>query len=146
MTFGTLGVDGFFILSGYLIVQSWLGDPELINFLRKRVLRIVPGYLVAVFLSTLAVGLLAPGVDQFLSWAWHTFLQQRRSSQLANDPSGVPRSSVCDGERRDVHHRIRVPMLPAGGAAGAVRFTPAADAGADGYRPSAVYASLRAAL
>jgi peptidoglycan/LPS O-acetylase OafA/YrhL len=48
MTFGTLGVDGFFILSGYLIVQSWLGDPELINFLRKRVLRIVPGYLVAV--------------------------------------------------------------------------------------------------
>jgi peptidoglycan/LPS O-acetylase OafA/YrhL len=65
MTFGTLGVDGFFILSGYLIVQSWLGDPELINFLRKRVLRIVPGYLVAVFLSTLAVGLLAPGVDQF---------------------------------------------------------------------------------
>ena len=65
MTFGTLGVDGFFILSGYLIVQSWLGDPELINFLRKRVLRIVPGYLVAVVLSTLAVGLLAPGVDHF---------------------------------------------------------------------------------
>src|ERR1700740_34366 len=54
MTFGTLGVDGCFILSGYLIVQSWLGDPELINFLRKRVLRIVPGYLVAVVLSTLA--------------------------------------------------------------------------------------------
>ncbi len=65
MTFGTVGVDGFFLLSGYLILQSWLGDPELVNFLRKRVLRIVPGYLVAVVFSTLAVGLLAPGVDHF---------------------------------------------------------------------------------
>src|SRR5271170_1260907 len=61
ITFGLLGVDGFFVLSGYLIVQSWLGDPEFLNFLRKRILRIVPGYLVAVVLSTLAVGLLAPG-------------------------------------------------------------------------------------
>ena len=65
MTFGTVGVDGFFLLSGYLIVQSWLANPELLNFLRKRVLRIVPGYLVAVVLSTLAVGLLAPGVSHF---------------------------------------------------------------------------------
>ncbi len=65
MTFGTLGVDGFFLLSGYLIIQSWQGDPELLNFLRKRALRILPGYFVAVALSTLAVGLLAPGVDHF---------------------------------------------------------------------------------
>jgi peptidoglycan/LPS O-acetylase OafA/YrhL len=65
VTFGLLGVDGFFVLSGYLIVQSWLGDPEFLNFLRKRVLRIVPGYLVAVVVSTVAVGLLAPGVPHF---------------------------------------------------------------------------------
>jgi peptidoglycan/LPS O-acetylase OafA/YrhL len=65
ITFGMLAVDGFFVLSGYLIVQSWLVTPELLDFLRKRVLRIVPGYLVAVALSTLAVGLLAPGVSHF---------------------------------------------------------------------------------
>ena len=53
------------MLSGYLIVQSWLGDPEFLNFLRKRFLRIVPGYLVAVVLSTLAVGLFAPGTAHF---------------------------------------------------------------------------------
>ena len=65
MTFGTFGVDGFFLLSGYLIVRSWLGDPELLNFLRKRALRILPGYLVAVVVSVVAVGTLAPGVSHF---------------------------------------------------------------------------------
>jgi peptidoglycan/LPS O-acetylase OafA/YrhL len=67
VTFGALGVDGFFVLSGYLIAASWLGDPKLFNFLCKRVLRIVPGYLVAVFLSTIAVGILAPGVERFFA-------------------------------------------------------------------------------
>lgn len=64
-TLGTVAVDGFFILSGYLIVQSWIKDPEFVNFLRKRFLRIVPGYAVACILSTVAVGLLAPGIPSF---------------------------------------------------------------------------------
>jgi peptidoglycan/LPS O-acetylase OafA/YrhL len=65
MTFGALAVDGFFLLSGFLIVQSWDRDPELLNYLRKRLLRIVPGYLVAVILSIVVVGLAAPAVNHF---------------------------------------------------------------------------------
>lgn len=65
ITFGAVGVDGFFLLSGFLIVQSWKNNPELLNFLHKRVLRIVPGYLVAVILSTLVVGLVAPATSNF---------------------------------------------------------------------------------
>jgi peptidoglycan/LPS O-acetylase OafA/YrhL len=65
-TFGGLGVEGFFLLSGYLILKSWISDPNLFSYLRKRVLRIVPGYLVAALLSTLFLGLLAPGVPHFL--------------------------------------------------------------------------------
>jgi peptidoglycan/LPS O-acetylase OafA/YrhL len=83
ITFGGLGVDGFFLLSGYLIVQSWLGDPELLNFLRKRVLRIVPGYLVAVALSTIAVGLLAPGTDHFF---WLLNVHFLKSVALLSSP------------------------------------------------------------
>jgi peptidoglycan/LPS O-acetylase OafA/YrhL len=87
LTFGTFGVDGFFLLSGYLIVQSWLGDPELLNFLRKRALRILPGYLVAVAVSTLAVGLLAPGVDHFFRGLDAHFL---KSIALLSSPATPP--------------------------------------------------------
>jgi peptidoglycan/LPS O-acetylase OafA/YrhL len=65
MSFGEVGVTGFFLLSGFLILQSWQNDSEFWNFIRKRALRIVPGYLVAAVLSTLVVGLLAPGVPNF---------------------------------------------------------------------------------
>ena len=65
MNFGDVGVAGFFLLSGFLIVKSWQQNSKLSNFLRNRLLRIVPGYLVAALLSTIAVGLLAPGIPRF---------------------------------------------------------------------------------
>ena len=51
-----LAVDGFFLLSGYLITQSWLREPDLTRFLWKRVLRIYPGFVVAILFSALIVG------------------------------------------------------------------------------------------
>ncbi len=65
MTFGAFGVHGFFLLSGFLITQSWARDPNLRSYLGKRMLRILPGYLVAVALSILVVGALAPAVPHF---------------------------------------------------------------------------------
>ncbi len=51
-----LGVDCFFILSGFLISASWQKDPRWRSFLQKRVLRIVPGFVVAYLVSVLVVG------------------------------------------------------------------------------------------
>ncbi len=65
LTFGLVGIHGFFLLSGYLIVRSWLGAPVLLDFLQKRLLRIVPGYAVAVALSVGIVGFVAPGMPRW---------------------------------------------------------------------------------
>ncbi len=64
-TLGVLAVDGFFLISGFLIVQSWQRNPNLLTFSQHRLRRIVPGYVVAALLSILVVGLLAPGADHF---------------------------------------------------------------------------------
>ena len=50
-TMGGIAVDGFFLLSGYLVVKSWVASSSAIDFVRKRLTRIYPGYLVALFVS-----------------------------------------------------------------------------------------------
>jgi peptidoglycan/LPS O-acetylase OafA/YrhL len=59
LSFGELAVDGFFLLSGYLIVQSWESQPQAWPFLKKRLLRIFPGFIVATLVCAFAVGPLA---------------------------------------------------------------------------------------
>jgi peptidoglycan/LPS O-acetylase OafA/YrhL len=56
LSFGELAVDGFFLLSGYLIVQSWDREPVPGRFLRKRMLRIYPGFIVASLVCIYLVG------------------------------------------------------------------------------------------
>ena len=67
ISFGDLGVDFFFVLSGYLITRSWILDPRLKDYLVKRLLRILPGYIVAFVVSVLICGLVAPGLPR-LAW------------------------------------------------------------------------------
>jgi peptidoglycan/LPS O-acetylase OafA/YrhL len=50
ISFGVLAVDGFFIVSGYLITKSYLSS-EPISYLVKRTLRIYPGFIVAFVVS-----------------------------------------------------------------------------------------------
>jgi peptidoglycan/LPS O-acetylase OafA/YrhL len=80
-------VDGFFLLSAYLIVKSWQQRPDLILFLRNRMLRILPGYFVAALLSTLVVGWLAPGIDHFFR---HLDLHFVKSLVAIGAPSTPP--------------------------------------------------------
>jgi peptidoglycan/LPS O-acetylase OafA/YrhL len=53
---GFAAVDAFFLLSGYLIVQSWDLAPSARQFLRSRLLRIYPGFLIASVVCALLVG------------------------------------------------------------------------------------------
>jgi peptidoglycan/LPS O-acetylase OafA/YrhL len=52
VSLGKLAVAVFFAISGYLIAMSWDRSDGLIDFMRRRVLRIYPGFIVAFVLST----------------------------------------------------------------------------------------------
>jgi peptidoglycan/LPS O-acetylase OafA/YrhL len=64
---GSLAVDGFFVLSGFLITQSWLARPELAAYARKRMLRIMPALLAALVFGAFVVG---PFVTELSSGAY----------------------------------------------------------------------------
>ncbi|OCB64201.1 acyltransferase [Mycobacterium malmoense] len=49
--FFSVGVDGFFALSGFLITRSWLTDPRVRDYLAARALRILPGFYVCLVVT-----------------------------------------------------------------------------------------------
>ena len=53
---GHIALQGFFLISGFLITMSWVRSRGLRDFLRRRVLRIYPGYLAACLFCVLLVG------------------------------------------------------------------------------------------
>ena len=61
LSFGEFAVDGFFLVSGYLITLSCERSRGSVNYLAKRVLRIYPGFVVAFLVSLLVAGWLAGG-------------------------------------------------------------------------------------
>ncbi len=78
-TLGTLGVNIFFIISGYLITQSWELHPRVSAFIGKRLLRIVPGLVGATLFVLLIVGPIFTSLplDQY-------FKHQSTTSYLGN--------------------------------------------------------------
>lgn len=72
ISFGEFAVDGFFLLSGYLIVQSWCSEPAILPFLKKRILRIYPGFIVASLVCAFVVGPIAAEPSGYFSQFWLT--------------------------------------------------------------------------
>jgi peptidoglycan/LPS O-acetylase OafA/YrhL len=53
---GYVGVLIFFSISGFLVARSWLRRPQLLSFGSKRILRLIPGLVVALLLSAVMLG------------------------------------------------------------------------------------------
>jgi peptidoglycan/LPS O-acetylase OafA/YrhL len=68
---GGMAVDGFFLLSGYLIVRSWAHSRGIGSYLQSRFLRIVPGFVLAFMVSTVVAGACAPGVPHLFATMMH---------------------------------------------------------------------------
>jgi peptidoglycan/LPS O-acetylase OafA/YrhL len=64
-TAGDLAVDAFFLLSGFLVLQSWNSDPHSVRYLQRRALRIYPAFVVATLVCGLVLGPLFGGADYF---------------------------------------------------------------------------------
>jgi peptidoglycan/LPS O-acetylase OafA/YrhL len=76
VSFGVLAVDGFFLISGYLITQSLVNSRSYLEYLSKRVLRIYPGYIVAFAISLLIGGMAGGSISspfQVLRQVAHAF-------------------------------------------------------------------------
>lgn len=52
---GTVAVDGFFALSGFLIARSFVTSPSVGRFLWRRALRILPGFWVCLVVTVVAI-------------------------------------------------------------------------------------------
>jgi peptidoglycan/LPS O-acetylase OafA/YrhL len=71
---GTLAVNGFFVISGFLVSSSYCRCPSLGTYLRNRALRIYPGLLVALAISAWVVAPLAGGHGDFNRFIWRPLL------------------------------------------------------------------------
>ncbi len=56
LTPGVIGVCIFFVISGYLVTQSWQRDPNIFRFAFKRFLRIWPALFIVTCLAAFALG------------------------------------------------------------------------------------------
>ena len=82
-SFGSLGVDGFFIISGFLVTRSWLSCDGVADYARRRILRIYPGFVVASLVCALLV---APIFGAGL----HALTSRRIASEVARLPLLMP--------------------------------------------------------
>jgi peptidoglycan/LPS O-acetylase OafA/YrhL len=74
--FGGVGVDVFFLISGFLIPASWLADPSIFRFAARRALRIYPAFFVVIVLLTFVLG------PWLTSWPLHSYLTSSRTYEF----------------------------------------------------------------
>lgn len=70
---GGVAVDSFFMLSGFLITQSWERSRSVGSFFKKRICRIYPAYLVAVIISVwVIIPLASVAGSRWEVFSWQT--------------------------------------------------------------------------
>jgi peptidoglycan/LPS O-acetylase OafA/YrhL len=86
---GNLGVMAFFVISGFLITQSWERSKSARSYFEKRVRRIYPGYMVATSICAFIIAPLFGG--PFPSWlktiGLNLLLRNEVSAAFASNPA-----------------------------------------------------------
>jgi peptidoglycan/LPS O-acetylase OafA/YrhL len=100
-----LGVEAFFLLSGFLVSKSWLSDPSVWRFAARRALRIYPAYAMVIVLLALVLGPLLTtlsAADYFAArstWSFvgHNLLIVPMQYDLPGVFGGLPYSDAVNG-------------------------------------------------
>lgn len=87
-SYGGLGVMIFFSISGFLVTQSWQADPNVLRFAVRRMLRIWPGYAIAIFLS---VAFLGPWVSDL---PWREYIRHPQATEYLRNFFFQMRSAI----------------------------------------------------
>ena len=92
LTLGFEAVAGFFFLSGFLVTQSWLRSRSIADYLKRRVLRIYPGFIAASLFTGWLIGPL--GVPSrtvyWQQFPWRRFFAHTLTLRLVAIPPSFP--------------------------------------------------------
>ena len=101
---GSVWVDAFFAISGFLITRSWIRNPRLRTYLWARALRILPAFYVCLVLTAFVIAPLAVraqgqalGLSDSLQYVLANSLLRVRQYDIAGTPTGVPFEGVWNG-------------------------------------------------
>jgi peptidoglycan/LPS O-acetylase OafA/YrhL len=86
ITLGNISVWSFFVISGFLITQSWIRSPSPLRYLKKRIGRIYPGFAVAGLVSALIIVPIAATSTTFVPISLQNYLL----NMLQLQPAAVP--------------------------------------------------------
>jgi peptidoglycan/LPS O-acetylase OafA/YrhL len=116
LSFGEVAVDSFFLLSGYLITHSWMNSDGIVDYVRKRVLRIYPGFVVATVISALLIGpIWSEAGSYFLEFNFPKFVAESALLFAPKTPpvfSGHP-YPVVNGSMWSITYEFRCYLLVA---------------------------------
>ena len=107
--FGDFSVDGFFVISGFLLVGSWLHKPKVWPYVKNRILRIVPAFWACLLIVALLfapvttalqgndVGGLFTGPHSVQHYVIDNSLLKMQFYDVAASPIEVPYPGVWNG-------------------------------------------------
>lgn len=107
---GAVGVAAFFIMSGYLITGSWQRNHDLIDYLRARALRILPGLAVSLIFCAAVGALLTVTPDRYplsaLSYVIRNLLMFRGQGELEGVFLNNPLSPTVNGSLWTLRYEV----------------------------------------